>query len=67
METVSYHAILTSSQLAKERGAYQSYKGSKWDRGIFPQDTIDLLEQERGMPIDVKRSGKLDWTPVGNM
>ena len=42
METVSYYAILASSQLAKERGAYESYKGSKWDRNIFPQDTIDL-------------------------
>ena len=51
METVSYFAILASSKLAKERGAYQSFKGSKWDRNIFPQDTIALLEQERGMEI----------------
>ncbi len=64
MEKVAYHAILTSSKLAQERGQYQSYKGSKWDRGLFPQDTVDLLEQERGLPIDVKRGGKLDWTPV---
>ena len=40
MEIVSYYAILASSELAKERGAYESYKGSKWDRNIFPQDTI---------------------------
>jgi len=64
MELVSYYAILGSSQLAKERGAYKSYKGSKWDRGIFPVDTIDLLEKERGLKIDVKRRGKLDWKPV---
>ncbi len=64
MEFVAYHAILTSSQLAQERGAYQSYKGSKWDRNIFPQDTIDLLEEERGMEICVKRNGKRDWSPV---
>lgn len=64
METVAYHAILSSSRLALERGAYSSYSGSKWDRGIFPQDTLDLLEQERGMPIEVSRSSKLDWTPV---
>ncbi len=64
MEFISYHAILTSSQLAKERGTYQSYKGSKWDRGIFPLDTIDLLEQERGVPIEVSRTSTLDWTPV---
>ena len=44
MEFISYHAILASSELAKERGAYQSYKGSKWDRNIFPQDTIAFLE-----------------------
>ncbi len=64
MEFIAYHAILTSSHLAKERGAYESYKGSKWDRNIFPQDTIDLLEQEREMPIDVQRGGKLDWSAV---
>jgi ribonucleoside-diphosphate reductase alpha chain len=64
MEVVAYHAILASSQLAKERGAYSTYKGSKWERGIFPQDTLDLLEKERGVKIDVSRGGKLDWTPV---
>ena len=64
MELVAYYAILTSSQLAKERGAYASYKGSKWDRNLFPQDTIDLLEQERGVPVEVLRGGKLDWSPV---
>lgn len=66
MEIISYNAILASSVLAKERGAYSSYKGSKWDRDIFPQDTLDLLEQERGMPIDVSRHGVIDWTPVRN-
>jgi len=64
MEFIAYNAIGASSLLAKERGAYQSYKGSKWDRNLFPQDTIDLLEQERGMPIEVSRGGKLDWTQV---
>lgn len=64
MEIISYHAILGSSKLAKERGAYKSFKGSKWERGIFPADTIDLLEKERGRKIDVKRGGKLDWKPV---
>jgi ribonucleoside-diphosphate reductase alpha chain len=66
MELVAYNAIFTSSQLAKERGTYESYKGSKWDRNIFPQDTIDLLEQERGMTIEVQRGGKRDWTCVRN-
>lgn len=64
MELISYHAILSSSELAQERGAYQSYKGSKWDRGLFPYDTIELLEKERGMAIDVNRERKLDWAPV---
>lgn len=64
MEFISYHAIMGSSQLAKERGNYPSYKGSKWDRGLFPIDTIDMLEQERGMKIEVSRESKLDWSPV---
>jgi ribonucleoside-diphosphate reductase alpha chain len=64
MEIVAYSAIMTSSMLAKERGAYSSYKGSKWDRNIFPQDTIDLLEKERKEKIEIPRGGKLDWTPV---
>lgn len=64
MEKIAYHAIRTSSRLAQERGAYESYKGSKWDRNLFPQDTIDLLEQERGVPVEVKRGGTLDWSPV---
>ncbi len=64
MELISYHAILASSELAAERGAYPSYKGSKWDRGVFPLDTIDLLERERGVPVEVSRSSSLDWTPV---
>ncbi|MDQ8197474.1 ribonucleoside-diphosphate reductase subunit alpha [Pelagicoccus enzymogenes] len=64
MEAVAYYAIEASSDLAAERGTYQSYKGSKWDRGLLPQDTIDLLEKERGTEVDVPRGGKMDWTPV---
>jgi len=66
MEIIAYYAILGSSTLSKERSAYQSYKGSKWDRGIFPQDSIDLVEQERGLLIDINKGGILDWTPVRN-
>lgn len=63
-EIIAFNAILASSTLAKERGKYESYNGSKWDKGIFPQDTIQLLEEERGMPIEVKKQERLDWTPV---
>ncbi len=64
MELISYYALLSSSELAKERGAYPTYKGSKWDRGLLPIDTIDLLEKERGGHLDMDRSMSLDWTPV---
>lgn len=64
MELISYHAILASAELAYERGAYSSFKGSKWDRGIFPIDTLELLEKGRGREIPVSKSSHLDWTPV---
>ena len=64
MEAVAYYAYDTSADLAAERGTYSTYKGSKWDRGLLPQDTVDLLEQERGEPIEVKRGGRMDWAPV---
>ncbi len=64
MEAVAYYAYEASSDLAAERGAYSSYKGSKWDRGLLPQDTLDLLEKERGLPVDVPRGGRMDWTPL---
>ena len=64
MELISYHAIMSSSRLASERGSYSSYMGSQWERGILPHDTLDLLEQERGVPVEVTRGGELDWDPV---
>ena len=64
MEVVAYSAILASSELARERGAYESFKGSKWDRGLLPVDTIALLEKERDEAIEVTRGGLLDWGPV---
>ena len=62
MEAISYYAYDASSELAKEQGAYSSYKGSKWDRGLLPQDTVDILEDERGVKVDVPRGSKMDWT-----
>lgn len=61
MERIAYAAISASSDLAVERGAYETFRGSKWDRGIFPLDTLDLLESERGVAIDLDRSSTLDW------
>ncbi|MSU74959.1 MAG: ribonucleoside-diphosphate reductase subunit alpha [Candidatus Magasanikbacteria bacterium] len=64
MEVVSYHTILASTELARERGAYETFRGSKWDRGILPVDTIELLEKERGIVIPVDRSTTLNWDVV---
>ena len=62
MEAISYYAYNASCDLASEHGTYSSYKGSKWDRGLMPQDTVDMLEDERGVKIDVPRGAKMDWT-----
>ena len=59
-EKFSYSAISASCQLARERGTYSSYRGSKWDHGIFPLDTLNLLEKERGLPIKTNRQSKLN-------
>ncbi len=64
LETVSYYAILGSSKLAKERGAYSSFKGSKWDRNIFPIDTVKLLAKERGQAIEMIGKETKDWAVV---
>src|SRR5512137_3082072 len=61
MEAVCYFAYWASTELAEERGRYSSYKGSLWDRGILPQDTIRLLHDERGGYVDVDESSSLDW------
>jgi ribonucleoside-diphosphate reductase alpha chain len=61
MEAVCYHAYWASTELARERGRYASYKGSLWDQGILPIDTLDRLAQERGGYVDVDRSTSLDW------
>ena len=62
MELVSYFAIQASSELAKERGAYETYEGSLWDKGIFPIDSINLLAEQRGKEfIDQNTDTNLDW------
>ncbi|MCH2177232.1 MAG: ribonucleoside-diphosphate reductase subunit alpha [Mariniblastus sp.] len=66
MEAISYHAIMASSRLAAERGSYSTYEGSKWDRGMLPIDTIDLLEEQRGMSVEMDKSMTMDWDVVRN-
>ncbi len=61
MEAICYYAYWASTELAKERGQYATYKGSLWDQGILPLDTLNLLERERGGYVEVDRSCTLDW------
>jgi len=62
MEAISYYAIEASTYLAEERGAYESYKGSLWDRGILPIDSLKLLSEERGAEfLDVNMNSSMDW------
>ncbi|MFB6175151.1 MAG: ribonucleoside-diphosphate reductase subunit alpha, partial [Candidatus Nanohalobium sp.] len=63
-EFIAYHAIMNSSKLAEERGSYESFEGSKWDRDILPQDSLDLLEEERGREIPLPREERLEWDQV---
>ncbi|MDY0975463.1 ribonucleoside-diphosphate reductase subunit alpha [Massilia sp. CFBP9012] len=64
MEAVCYYAYLASTELAEERGRYETYTGSLWDRGILPQDSIKLLAEERGGYLEQDTSESMDWTPV---
>ena len=61
MEMVSYHTISASSDLAAERGRYESYEGSLWSRGILPIDSIEMLAESRGEYLDMNRDQRLDW------
>jgi ribonucleoside-diphosphate reductase alpha chain len=61
MEAICYYAYWASTELARERGKYSSYKGSLWDRGILPFDTLDMLSEARGGYVEVDRSSTLDW------
>ena len=72
MEAVCYHAYWASTELAAERGRYSSYRGSLWDRGILPIDSLDLLAEQRGSLkgaegkalVQVDRSTSLDWNAL---
>lgn len=65
-EAVCYYAYLASTELAEERGTYSSYRGSLWDRGILPQDSLKLLAEERGGYLEVDNSSTMDWSLVRN-
>ena len=64
MEAVCYYAYTASTELAEERGTYSSYRGSLWDRGILPQDSLKLLAEERGGYLEVDTSETLDWSAL---
>ena len=64
MEAVCYYAYLASTELAEERGRYSSYRGSLWDRGILPQDSLKLLAEERGGYLETDMSVSMDWEPL---
>ncbi|MDP3874267.1 MAG: ribonucleoside-diphosphate reductase subunit alpha [Methyloversatilis sp.] len=64
MEAVAYYAYWASTELAEERGRYASYKGSLWDRGILPHDSLDILAEERGGYLEVDRSVTMDWSAL---
>ena len=61
MELISYFAIEASSDLAKERGSYESFQGSLWSKGILPIDSVELLQQARAQYLEQDRSKTLDW------
>jgi len=61
MEAIAYTAYQASSDVAEERGAYSTFKGSLWDRGILPFDTLKLLAEERGGYVECDMSTTLDW------
>ena len=62
MEAVSYFAIEASSKLASKRGAYATFSGSLWSRGILPIDSLKLLRNERGKAyLDADLSTTMDW------
>jgi ribonucleoside-diphosphate reductase alpha chain len=61
MEAIAYFAYWASTELAEERGRYASYGGSLWDRGIMPQDTLNLLREERGGHVEIDMAESMEW------
>tara|TARA_B100000519_G_C14225934_1_gene430011 strand:- start:73 stop:1836 length:1764 start_codon:yes stop_codon:yes gene_type:complete len=65
-EFISYHAILTSSKLAKERGHYESYRHSEWSYNNLPIDTYCRLMNSRDKAKSYKPEDfeTLEWNKV---
>src|SRR5947209_8988635 len=61
MEGIAYFAYWACTELAEERGRYASYRGSLWDRGIMPQDSLNLLREERGGHVEIDMTESMDW------
>jgi ribonucleoside-diphosphate reductase alpha chain len=66
MEAVSYYTIEASSDLAKERGTYETYEGSLWSQGIMPIDSVALLAKARGKYLEQDTSMTMDWGKLRN-
>ncbi|MFZ2737746.1 MAG: ribonucleoside-diphosphate reductase subunit alpha [Burkholderiaceae bacterium] len=66
MEAICYYAYWSSTELARERGQYSSYKGSLWDQGILPLDTLNMLAEARGGYVEVDRNSSMDWDALRN-
>ncbi len=64
MEAVCFHAYWASTELAAERGRYSTYRGSLWDRGVLPLDSLEILADQRGGHVEVDRSSTLDWSSL---
>jgi len=61
MESIAYTAYAASADLAEERGPYSTFKGSLWDKGVFPHESLKLLSEERGGYVEADLSSSLDW------
>jgi ribonucleoside-diphosphate reductase alpha chain len=64
METISYYVIQASTDLAEERGRYESYEGSLWSKGVLPIDSIELLQGARGQYLEQNRDSTLNWNAL---
>ncbi|HWZ65234.1 MAG TPA: ribonucleoside-diphosphate reductase subunit alpha [Patescibacteria group bacterium] len=60
-EFISYQAIDESTNLAKTRGTYPTFKGSGWSKGLLPIDTLDIDAEDRKVKVTVTRKSRLDW------